>query len=209
MLTQTPNHTQTVHRPIVVPVAPAHGLIDPALDQALSSLAIRFDRSDPELRNALFAAYAPRLRRILMRLWRRNLSEWGCELCDLEQELFIIFASLLERWPGNGSLSAYLHGALPWRLYDAARSLAPRERTLASGALADTGATAAQDDAEITALIEDLANRLAPFDRDLLLFHVRDGKSLGQIASEKGTSVRTVRRSWLRIKRHLHQELLR
>ncbi len=113
-------------------------MIDPGLDRIVSELARSAGNLDPDLRNALFIAYAPRLRRILIRLWYRNLSEFGCELEDLEQELFLIFDLLLDRWSGSGSLSAYLHGAVPWRLYDAARRLAPRDRQLGDRPVADS-----------------------------------------------------------------------
>ncbi len=141
-------------RPIMVPVVPHRGLIEPSIDRMLSDLARSRDGNDAELRNALFIAYAPRLRRILLRLWYRNLYEFGCEFDDLEQELFLIFATLLDRWSGEGSLSAYLHGALPWRLYDAARRLAPRDRPLG-----DRPVTALNEDGIVRGGRRDSASR--------------------------------------------------
>ena len=194
-------------RPIMVPVVPHRGLIDPSIDRMLSELARSRDGNDAEIRNALFIAYAPRLQRILLRLWYRNLFEFGCEFDDLEQELYLIFATLLDRWSGEGSLSAYLHGALPWRLFDAARRLAPRDRPLG-----DRPVTALNDDQSSVAedavlLLEDLAAALSPFDRDLLLRHIRDGESLAAIARARGLSDRTVRRAWLRLQQHLRAAL--
>ncbi len=194
-------------RPFMIPVVPQRGLIDPAIDRILSDLAREYDCAEPDVRNALFVAYAPRLQRILIRLWYRNLYEFGCELDDLEQELYVIFAALLERWSGRGSLSAYLHGALPWRLYDTARRLAPHERSLGDRAVAvlnDDGTTAAE---EAILLLEELAATCSPFDRDLLLRHIRDGQSLATIAKAKGLSHRTVRRAWLRLREHLRPAL--
>jgi RNA polymerase sigma factor (sigma-70 family) len=191
----------------MVPVVPHRGLIDPSIDRMLSELARSRDGNDAEIRNALFIAYAPRLQRILLRLWYRNLFEFGCEFDDLEQELYLIFATLLDRWSGEGSLSAYLHGALPWRLFDAARRLAPRDRPLG-----DRPVTALNDDQSSVAedavvLLEDLAAALSPFDRDLLLRHIRDGESLAAIARARGLSDRTVRRAWLRLQQHLRAAL--
>lgn len=194
-------------RPIMVPVVPHRGLIEPSIDRMLSELARSRDGNDAELRNALFIAYAPRLQRILLRLWYRTLYEFGCEFDDLEQELYLIFATLLDRWSGEGSLSAYLHGALPWRLYDAARRLAPRDRPLGDRpvtALNEDGTSAAED---AILLLEDLAAALSPFDRDLLLRHIRDGESLAAIARARGLSHRTVRRAWLRLQAHLRAAL--
>ena len=194
-------------RPIMVPVVPHRGLIEPSIDRMLSELARSRDGNDAELRNALFIAYAPRLQRILLRLWYRTLYEFGCEFDDLEQELYLIFATLLDRWSGEGSLSAYLHGALPWRLYDAARRLAPRDRPLGDRpvtALNEDGTSAAED---AILLLEDLAAALSPFDRDLLLRHIRDGESLAAIARASGLSHRTVRRAWLRLQEHLRAAL--
>ena len=194
-------------RPIMVPVVPHRGLIEPSIDRMLSELARSRDGNDADLRNALFIAYAPRLQRILLRLWYRTLYEFGCEFDDLEQELYLIFATLLDRWSGEGSLSAYLHGALPWRLYDAARRLAPRDRPLGDRpvtALNEDGTSAAED---AILLLEDLAAALSPFDRDLLLRHIRDGESLAAIARARGLSHRTVRRAWLRLQAHLRAAL--
>lgn len=201
------SHTPSSVRPVIVPVVPDRGMIDPTVDRMLSNLARRDDRSDPEVRNALYVAYAPRLRRILLRLWYRNLQDFGCELCDLEQELFLVFAALLDRWSGNGSLSAYLHGALPWRLYDAARRLAPHDRSLANRVIAALDSDSSYADAEAAMLLEELANRLSSFDCDLLLWYIRDGKSLGQFARSRGMSHHTVRRAWLRLQQHLRRLL--
>jgi RNA polymerase sigma factor (sigma-70 family) len=182
-------------------------MIDADLDRIVSELARCDGDLDPVLRNALYTAYAPRLRRILVRLWYRNLSEFGCELDDLEQELFLIVATLLERWSGSGSLSAYLHGAVPWRLYDAARRLAPRDRPLGNRPVADANASNLHSEDDMVLLLEDLAQRLSGFDRDLLLGHIRDGKTLSRIAAERGASPRTIRRAWLRLQQHVRWEL--
>lgn len=194
-------------RPVIVPVLPVRGKIDDSLDRIVSDLARLDSNNSPALRNSLFVAYAPRLHRILIRLWYRNLSEFGCEFDDLEQELFLIFDVLLDRWSGAGSLSAYLHGAVPWRLYDAARRLAPRDRQLGDRPVAAANLDSANAEAEMVELLEALARQLSSFDRDLLLGHVRDGKPLSQIASERGMSQRTVRRAWLRLQQHLRRIL--
>ena len=204
-----PSHPTSLNsRPAIVPVIPASGRIDPALDWTLSELARSEDIAGVELRNALYVAYAPRLHRILNRLWYRNLSEFGCDREDLEQELFLIFVLLLERWSGSGSLSAYLHGALPWRLYDVARRLAPRDRPLGDRPVAASNNESNETDAAFVVLLEELADRLSPFDRELLLGHVRDGKPLSVLARQQGMSRRTIRRAWLRLQRHVRLELL-
>ena len=128
---------------------------------------------------------------------------------NLEQELFLIFDVLLERWSGTGSLSAYLHGAVPWRLYDAARRLAPRDRPLGDRPVADANQSVSHSDEDMVLLLEELAGSLRPFDRYLLLRHIRDGKALSQIASERGASPRTIRRAWLRLQQHVRRELAR
>lgn len=193
--------------PTLVPVLPARGLIAPELDQVVSGIARARERTDAALRDALFDAYAQRLHRILIRLWYRNLSGFGCELADLEQELYLIFVGLLDQWPGSGSFSAYVHGAVPWRLYDAARRLSPRDRTLGERPVAAANTDLSQSDAGMVELLEEVAQRLSPFERDLLLLHVRDGVSLAQIAAARGANPRTMRRAWLRLQQHLRREL--
>ena len=204
-------HTRSVDTsskpPFIVPVAPIRGMIAPDIDRILSELARAGDRHDPELRNALFTAYAPRLHRILQRYWYRNLQAFGCELVDLEQEMFLIFEQLLGNWTGNGSLSAYLHGAFPWRLFDAARRMASCDRVLSERAvvaLKQDESFAAQ---EAAVLLEELAAALSPFDRSLLLRHVRDGESIAAIAHASGANPRTLRRAWVRLQRHLQESL--
>ncbi|HET9661786.1 MAG TPA: sigma-70 family RNA polymerase sigma factor [Thermomicrobiales bacterium] len=199
-------HTD-VSRPIVVPVVPHRGMIDPAIDRILTDLARSRHVDEAEVRNALFIAYAPRLRRILMRLWYRSLSEFGCELDDLKQELYVIFATLLERWSENGSFSAYIHGALPWRLFDAARRLAPRDRPLDDRPVTALNQDDSYEAGEAAVLLEKLAATLSPFDRDLLLRRVRDGQSMTTIARAHGMNHRTVRRAWLRLQQHLRAAL--
>lgn len=182
-------------------------MIPEDIDHILSNLARTATIEDFRLRNALYAAYSPRLHRILLRYWYRNLREFGCDRDDLEQEAFLIFARLLESWSGNGSFSAYLHGAFPWRLFDAARRLSARERPgldCAMAGLAGDDSFAAQ---EATILLDELARTLSPFDRALLVRHVRDGESLGVIAASHGMSARTVRRAWLRMRQHLQAQL--
>jgi RNA polymerase sigma factor (sigma-70 family) len=190
----------------VLPVLPARGMIDTADDQLVSELARR-NRADVDVRNALYVAYFPRLQRLLTRLWYRNLQEFGCEYDDLEQELFLIFQTLLDRWSGSGSLSAYIHGAVPWRLYDAARRLAPREQPLGDCAASSPNSDVSHTDAEFVVLVNEVAKSLSGFDRDLFLWHVRDQKPLADFASARGVHRRTVRRAWLRLQQHLRREL--
>lgn len=199
--------TKTASRAALVPVLPVRGQIDPVLDRMVSDLARDRTALDTELRNALYIAYFSRLRRMLIRLWYRNLNEFGCELDDLEQELFLIFDSLLERWSGQGSLSAYLHGAVPWRLFDAARRLAPRDRQLGDRPVAASNQLFSHSDVELVVLLDELAARLSPFDRKLLLWQVSPGNSLAGFAKLHGISERTTRRAWLRLRRQLHREL--
>lgn len=199
--------SRLANKPALVPVLPARGIIDPALDRVVSDLVRTNLPLTPDLRNALFAAYAPRLNRILLRLWYRNLSVFGCELEDLQQELFLVFDALVARWPGAGSLSAYLHGAVPWRLFDAARRMAPRDRPIGDREIACKGVDLSQTDAEMVLLLEEMALRLSRFESDLLLMHVRDGKSLAKIAIERGMNPRTVRRAWLRLQQRLRSDL--
>lgn len=191
----------------IIPVLPSRGLIDPSVDRFVSDIARSAAHVDPSVRNALWAAWEPRLQRMLTRLWYRQLASFGCDRADLAQEMFLIFATLLDRWPGHGSFIAYVHGALPWRLIDAARRLAPPkfDPELRQGAV--LWHAASSDDVEALLLLEHVADRLGPFDRQLLLRHVRDGWSLERFAQSMGMSERTVRRAWSRLRDDLRQSL--
>lgn len=192
---------------VIVPVPPSQGLIPAETDRILSAHARSEERFDPDLRNALYTAYAPRLHRMLIRHWHRNLQHLGCELDDLEQEMFLIFDRMLNNWSGNGSFSAYVHGSFPWRLLDAARQLAPCCSSLNNRPTISPNEAATQAAQDTALLLEELAATLSPFDRDLLLRHIRDGESLADIAQSKGAAPRTMRRAWLRLRRHLQESL--
>lgn len=193
--------------PIVMPVVPLTGLIPPDIDRILSDHVRSCDPANALLRNALYVVYAPRLHRILRRYWYRSLCRFGCDLVDLEQETFLIFARLLETWSGDGSFSAYAQSAFPWRLHDAARRLAPRDRPLTEQSmltLSEDDTFAAQEAAQ---LLDTLTRNLSAFEQDLLRRHIHDGESLDAIARSRGLSARTMRRAWLRLRQHLAEQL--
>jgi RNA polymerase sigma factor (sigma-70 family) len=197
-----------VRRPVLVPVVPARGYLPPGIDRFLTHLALHYDLGDADVRNALFAAFEPRLRHLTDNLWRRQLRDWPCERDDLEQEVFVVFCELLARWHGAGSFAAYVHGAFPWRLREAARRNAPTRPPAQLTALPPL----AQDDswmaAEAIELLEKVAGTLDPFERRLLLLKVRNGFSLRTVARELGVDERTIRRAWRALIRRLRREAL-
>ena len=104
------------------------------------------------MRNLLFDAYWPRLRRTCSQVWRRTCRGTIVDRDDVDQEAFLVFASLLERWPGDGSFTRYLLGLFPWRLRDAVDVLiGPRDASLADLSLAELSGYVARQVARMLA----------------------------------------------------------
>ncbi len=133
---------------------------------------------------------------------------------DLQSEGFLVLADLIERWPGEDRFGVYVVHVFPRRLRVAARRLAglPIGRRMGptiapvgfvlrttgspgtdSGMIADESWEATQ----AIVLLEIVASRLPDERRQrILLWHIRDGQSLTQIARGLGLSRRQVHRIW-------------
>ena len=193
----------------LVPLLAAEAEVGPELERFLAPLARAAQDGDVDARDTLYEALAAKIDRFVAgarRLaWsgdgpRRNGRPWDAE--DLAQEAFPIFVNLLAAWPGDRPFGPYLLAHFPWRLRNARRALvAPRRfetvplppRVLH---LADEAAAAE----EARTLLEVVAARLPYPDRQILLWHVRDGRSLGAIAHRLGLDRGTVGGRWRAIK---------
>ncbi|HEY7030815.1 MAG TPA: sigma-70 family RNA polymerase sigma factor [Thermomicrobiales bacterium] len=169
---------------------------------------------DPAARNALYAACEPKIARFVRRYRTATTGTDRCpafDLEDLHQEAFLIFAGLIDDWPGGNSFCAYFLGHFPWALKNAVRRLATANRPAADLDAArrfDLLADGSAAGAEAMALLEALAATLAPPDGQILLWKIRDGDSFGVIARRLGLSRRTAMRAWERIARDLRRSLL-
>lgn len=191
--------------PPLVPVLSPDGEVTPDTDRVLTVIAREAQAGDVAARNALYAACEPKIARFARRYRVTTAGPDRCpafDLDDVTQEAFLVFADLIESWPGGESFCAYFLGHFPWELRNAVRRLAAANRpsaglVAAPGVyfLADGSAAAA----EAVALLQTVAETLPAPDGNILLWRVRDGEGFGTIARRLGTSTRTATRAWDRI----------
>ncbi len=196
----------------IVPLLAPETEVGPELERFLAPLARDAQAGDRDARDTLYEALAVKIDRFVAGAWRlawagdgprRDGRPWDIE--DLAQEAFPIFVNLLAAWPGDRPFGPYLLAHFPWRLRNAGRALAAPRRfetaPLPPHALYLVDDSAAAEEAR--ALLEGIAARLSSPDRQILLWHVRDGRSLGAIARRLGLHRGTVGRRWQAIREGL------
>jgi RNA polymerase sigma factor (sigma-70 family) len=200
--------------PPLVPMLAPDGEITPDVDRVLTTIAREAQTGDVAARNALYAACQPKIARFVRRYRFAAGRENACPSFDLEdvaQEAFLVFADLVDDWPGGESFCAYFLGHFPWRLRNTIRRLGTVNRAstrfgLSPGAylLADGSAMAA----EAVMLVQVIAGRLSAPDGNILIWRILDDDSFSTIAQRLGTSRRTVQRAWDRIVADLRRSLI-
>ena len=188
------------------------------IEDRLVTLVLAAQAGDAGARNAVYHLLEPKLRRWVEREWwlirrRAPLIEMG----DIADEAFLVLADLIAGWPGEGGFGAYVMRVFPWRLRAAVRAqagLPVRQRQgsdraawdgpmiAGGGEAATTGPSAGLREEEsylaqeALTLLETLAGSLATEDRLLLIWRVRDGHSMIEIARRLGISRRHAHRRW-------------
>jgi RNA polymerase sigma factor (sigma-70 family) len=190
--------------PVLLPVLGVDDEILPAFERAVQPVAECAHLGDHAARDALYAAFEPKLMRFVRRirvpyapgdargLWDRD---------DVAQEAYLVFLGVIESWSPAIPFGRYVLANFPWRLRDAVhRGIARRgvpPRTVAvpidrAGWLADRAA----EGAETRALIETLAASFEPPLDAVLRLHILDGLSLTDTAERLGVSRRSATRYW-------------
>jgi len=200
----------------LVPILGADDPLGPEVERRLTALAHAARGGDRDARDALFAAFGPKLDRMLGRCrglaWsaagpRRDGVPW--ELDDLRQEAYLAFVELLAAWPGDGSVGPYLLAHLPWRLRTAWKRLAaPRRcetRLAASEPALDLLADGSAAAEEARVLLEELAAALPPPDDEIFLLRVRDSLGTADVAERLGLGRHRVDRRWRKLRLRLRQ----
>lgn len=198
---------RTVDAPPLVPIVPTRGRIPDSIDRILSDLAADPDASTPTVRNALFTAYWPLLSRISRKVWWTTARRGYVELEDVQQEAFLTFTALLSSWSGEGSFSRFLLGRFHWRLRDHVRQLNGREITGEPSQALGTETDDSYQSERALALLTEIVDDMSPFDHQLAILRVRDGRSFGQIASDLGVSRSTVETRWKVVRIDLYRNL--
>ena len=210
LLARRPRHSAPARNRPLLPVIGADDVILPAFDDTLGDLAICAQGGDQEARDALYAAFLPKLTRLMSPLrppfappgaqgiWNRD---------DVAQEAYLVFVELIDAWSRDVSFTAYVLSRFPWRLKDVIHRgigkspVPPRQygvpmehaEPIAGEEGNAEGATAVLD-----ALLEILPEPLGA----VLVAHVVHGKTKTEIAVELGVSRRTMVRYWQEIRGH-------
>jgi len=183
----------------LLPVLGTDDEMTSAFERRVQAIAKRAQDGDQAARDALYAAFEPKIRRfarnIRGRLWERD---------DVVQEAYLVFVGVVDRWPPATPFGRYFLAHFPWRLRDAVYRgigrgiVPPRFDAVPYDApgwqhtVADQGAP----DAESRALIEALASSFESPYGDILRLHILDGFTLTETAGLLGVSRRSVTRYW-------------
>lgn len=204
----------TVTPPVLLPIIGANDELLPATEERLHPIAVRAKNGDRTARNALYAAFEPKLIRIARRLsiphaFGTNIGIWDRD--DVYQEAFIAFAELIDVWPITIPFGRYLLANIPWRLRDAVyrgvgkRNVPPRTQAVTvdnAEWLAD-----ASIESEWTKLLISLVGEQLPSPQGrILIEHICEGRTLTAIAHDLKISRRTITRHWTQIRQALAAE---
>ena len=178
-------------------VVPPDFDLTPGLDAALNRLAHRA-KEEAAARNTLYEAFAFKIERFARRCARRATLH-ACEPADVEQEAFLVFCELVQRWQGKASFAGYFFTWFPEMLRQAIARL-EHGRPAGTLALDDVDPAAAPEPALL--LVDDIVSLS---ERELLVLELRvtAGLQLREIAALLGCHPRTVRRILHRIRHRL------
>jgi RNA polymerase sigma factor (sigma-70 family) len=190
-------HPQPAFGDLLLPVIGPFDAISAQLDHILTTAARSAKTGNNNTRNALFLALQPKLLQIArqIRFWMLPAT-W--ERADLEQEVFVVFAELVDAWSGDTPFTGYLLGHFSWRLRGTVRRARLAERL--PSASADTAASIADDSwaaVELRILLDEVAGHFSTFERAILIGRICDGEGFGSLAYRLGVSRKTVYRHWM------------
>jgi RNA polymerase sigma factor (sigma-70 family) len=191
------SHPQPVSSELLLPVIGPFDAISAQLDHVLTAAARSAKTGNINARNTLFLALHPKLLQIgrQIRFWMLPAT-W--ERADLEQEVFVVFAELVDAWSGDTPFTGYLLGHFGWRLRGAVRRARLAERL--PSATAEAAASIADDSwaaEELRVLLDEVAGHFSAFERAILIGRICDGEGFGSLAYRLGVSRKTVYRHWM------------
>jgi RNA polymerase sigma factor (sigma-70 family) len=192
--------TDRLSSPALAPVLSPRGPVPASADAHFGVLARRAAEGDHAARNALHAAFAPRLDHWVRRAQgaaRRYSVDSAIESDDIAQEAFLVFADLPRTWNGQGSFSGYVIAYFPWRLSNAVRAMSERRQhrsleAIPADMLADGSFAADEAMALLHVLVDGLPERLGR----ILLLRLEGDQTWVEIASQLGITKRTALRDW-------------
>ena len=190
--------------PVLLPLIGIDDDLGAALERSLQPVAVRARAGDRAARDALYAAFQPKMTRFVRRI-RAPFAPDGCtglwERADVEQEAYLAFAGVVESWSPEIPFGRYMLAHFPWRLRDAVyRGVGRRGVPARMSAVPIVNDEAFRDhasgDDEQWALIEALAASFEPPLDDLLRLRILDRQTLAEAAINLGVSRRSASRYW-------------
>ncbi len=170
----------------------------PELDARLGAMALRA-RTDPQIRNALYQSLNFKIERFVRRYRYRVRQMAVCEVTDIEQEAFLVFCDIVDRWPGQESFLGYFFSRFPWRL---ARAVDVLERGWSATRMLPLDEIAMPEsppDPTDALLLAEVCANLEPRERTVLELRIGYNLRVREIARILGLHSRTINRSWARI----------
>ncbi len=201
--------------PTLLPLIGRSDDITPALERTLWPVALRAREDDWAARDALFAAFEPKLQRIARNLWTPPASPttvgvW--EHDDVWQEAWLVFATLVEAWRPEIPFGRYVLANFPWRLRDAirrnlARPSVPPRWYAANVRNCEDHASPNTGEATDNVLIDTLCDELGEPGGQVARLHILHNLSIREAATELHLGERTASRHWRNTRTRLREVL--
>ncbi|MGA7672584.1 MAG: sigma-70 family RNA polymerase sigma factor [Nitrolancea sp.] len=170
----------------------------PELDARLGAMALRA-RTDIQIRNDLYRALNFKIERFVRRYRYRVRQLAVCEVTDVEQEAFLVFCDIVDRWPGQESFLGYFFSRFPWRLARAVDVLERGWSATRMVPLDEIAEPAPPPDPTDVLLLAEIGASLEPRERTVLELRIGYNLRVREIARILGLHSRTIQRSWARI----------
>ncbi|MGC4193050.1 MAG: sigma-70 family RNA polymerase sigma factor [Thermomicrobiales bacterium] len=204
------------HQRVLLPVIGVNDELTPAWERAIAPIVARAACGDRIARDALYAAFEPKLMRFVRGV-RIPWAPGGAVACwdrdDVAQEAWFAFLDVIATWEEPVPFGRYVLAHFPWRLRDlvyrgVARSSVPPGTVPVTIEgrewLADDSAGAL----ESRMLLDALAESFEPPYGDIIRLHIGEGMSLMTVAARLGCSRRTLSRRWRKVRERLRADLL-
>lgn len=201
---------------VLVPVIGINDELTPAFERSLLPIAVRAVSGDRIARDALYAAFELKLRRVSWRIrvpWvpSGTLAIWDRD--DVAQEVYLTFLDVLATWDEAIPFGRYVLAQFPWRLRDRvyrgiARSGVPPRVTAVTIDGRDVVDTETTDGLETRMVLDALATAFgAPYD-EIIRLHIGEGIPLMAVAARLRMPRRTLTRRWREVRDRLRADLL-
>ena len=200
---------------ILLPVVGEDDELPPAFERTLAPIAERAWSGDRAARDALYAAFEPKLMRFARGIHvpfapAGSSAIWDRD--DVRQEAYLAFLDVIASWTPPIPFGRYVFAHFPWRLRDVVyrgvgRPAVPFRLAPVEGEQVDMLGDDSAAAAEARIMLESLASSFDPPYDDILRWHIGEGESMLTVAGRLGCSRRTVTRRWRELLGLLRAEL--